>query len=437
MNGTAHAAGQVQLVNGWGRMRKARYLPRGGLVAGLDVGTSKMCCFIARVGDEGYPQVIGIGHQISHGVKSGVIVDMEAAERAILTTVHAAEQMAGETIRDVVVNVTGGQPVSQTIGVEVDIAGHEVGDGDLRRALDHGNSVNNGDDRRLIHPIPVGYTIDGSRGIRDPRGMYGERLGVDMHLITAAAGPLRNLQTCIERCHLDLHALVSAPYASGLASLVEDEMDLGVTVIDLGGGTTTIAVFFDGHVIYTDSLAIGGGHVTNDIARGLSTPLAHAERMKTLYGNCIPSPSDEREVISVPQVGEDDPTNATTIPKSILVGIIQPRLEETFELVRSRLEHGGYGKIAGRRVVLTGGASQLSGVRELAALVLDKQVRMGRPIRIGGLAEATGGPAFATAVGLLAYGVSAEHEMPRPARAGRDEPNGLIGRIGHWFRENF
>jgi cell division protein FtsA len=159
--------------------------------------------------------------------------------------------------------------------------------------------------------------------------------------------------------------------------------------------------------------------------------------MKTLYGNCIPSPSDEREVISVPQVGEDDPANATTIPKSILVGIIQPRLEETFELVRSRLEHGGYGKIAGRRVVLTGGASQLSGVRELAALVLDKQVRMGRPIRIGGLAEATGGPAFATAVGLLAYGTSAEIEMPRPSRIGRDEPNGLIGRLGHWFRENF
>jgi cell division protein FtsA len=248
-----------------------------------------------------------------------------------------------------------------------------------------------------------------------------------MHLITAAAGPLRNLQTCVERCHLDIQSLVISPYASGLATLVEDEMDLGVTVIDMGGGTTTIAVFFDGHVIYTDSLAIGGGHVTNDIARGLSTPLAHAERMKTLYGNCIPSPADEREVISVPQVGEEDPANATTIPKSILVGIIQPRLEETFELVRSRLEHGGYGKIAGRRVVLTGGASQLSGVRELAALVLDKQVRMGRPIRIGGLAEATGGPAFATAVGLLAYGTSAEIEMPRPSRIGRDEPNGLIG----------
>jgi len=423
--------------NGWGRMRKARHLPRGGLIAGLDVGTSKMCCFIARLGDDSQPQVIGIGHQISHGVKSGAIVDMEAAERAMLNTVHAAEQMAGDTIRDVVVNVSGGHPLSHTVGIEVDIAGHEVGDGDLRRALDHGHGLNRGEDRRLIHSIPVGYRIDGSRGIRDPRGMYGERLGVDMHLVTAAAGPLRNLQTCVERCHLDLQSLVISPYASGLASLVEDEMDLGVTVIDMGGGTTTIAVFFDGHVIYTDCIAIGGAHVTNDIARGLSTPVVHAERMKTLYGNCIPSPADEREVISVPQVGEEDPANAATIPKSILVGIIQPRLEETFELVRSRLESGGFDKIAGRRVVLTGGASQLSGVRELAALVLDKQVRMGRPLRIRGLAEATSGPAFATAAGLLSYAVDADVDMPKAARLPHEEQNGLIGRIGTWFRENF
>ncbi len=406
-------------------------------MAGLDVGTTKTCCFIARAGDNGQPQVAGIGHQIARGVKGGAIVDMEAAEHAILATVHAAEQMAGETIRNVVVNVSGGYPASQTVGVEVAIAGHEVGDGDLRRALDHGSAYDATADRRLIHSIPVGYTIDGSRGIRDPRGMYGERLGVDMHLITAAAGPLRNLQTCIERCHLDIQALVVSPYAAGLAALVEDEMELGVTVIDMGGGTTTIAVFFDGNVVYTDSLPIGGGHVTNDIARGLSTPLVHAERMKTLYGNCIASPADEREAISVPQVGEDDPAQSTTIPKSILVGIIQPRLEETFELVRARLEASGFDKIAGRRVVLTGGASQLSGARELAALVLDKQVRMGRPIRVGGLAEATGGPAFATATGLLHYALAADIEAPRPGRIAREEPNGLIGRIGHWIRENF
>lgn len=411
--------------------------PRNGLVAGLDIGTSKVCCFIARADDNGRPHVTGIGHQLSRGMRNGSIVDMEAAETAILTAVHAAEQMSGETIHEVIVNLSGGYPASQTVGVEVTIAGHEVGDGDLRRVLDQGKLYEGAADRRLIHSIPVGYTIDGNRGIRDPRGMYGERLGVDMHVITAASGAVRNLTTCVGRCHLDIRALVVSAYAAGIAALVEDEMDLGVTVIDMGGGTSTLSVFFDGNVVYTDSVPIGGGHVTNDIARGLSTPLSHAERMKTLYGNCIPSPADERDVINVPQVGEDDIGQTNAVPKSILVGIIQPRLEETFELVRSRLEASGFDKIAGRRVVLTGGASQLGGVRELAALVLDKQVRMGRPIRIGGLAEATGGPAFATCAGLLTYALEAEIDAPRPTRPLEEEPNGLLGRLGHWFRENF
>lgn len=418
-------------------MRKTRLTPRHGLIAALDVGSNKICCFIARAEDDGRPRVIGIGHQLSRGVRGGAIVDMEAAESAILTAVHAAEQMASETIQDVIVNVSGGYPASQTVGVEVTIAGHEVGDGDLRRVLQHGQPMDGNGERQLIHSIPVGYTIDGSRGIRDPRGMYGERLGVDIHLVTASAGAVRNLATCVARCHLDIRGLVVSPFASGLATLVEDEMDLGVTVIDMGGGTTTIAVFFDGNVVFTDSVPIGGAHVTSDIARGLSTPIVHAERMKTLYASCIASPADEREVIAVPQVGEDESDQISNVPRSILVGIVQPRLEETFELVRARLEASGFDKIAGRRVVLAGGASQLSGVRELAALVLDKQVRMGRPIRVAGLAEATAGPAFATCAGLLNYALHAEAEQPRPGRAQAEEPNGLIGRLGHWFRENF
>jgi cell division protein FtsA len=418
-------------------MRKARISNGGEAIAVLDVGTTKVCCFIARQGEDAKPRVVGIGHQLSRGLRGGAIVDMEQAEASILAAVHAAEQMAGETLRDVTVNVAGGHPASQTIGVEVAIAGHEVGDGDLRKVIDQGRLYDAAADRRLIHSIPVGYTIDGSRGIRDPRGMYGERLGVDMHVVTAASGPVRNLTTCIARCHLDIAALVVSPYAAGLASLVDDEMDLGVCVVDMGGGTTTLAVFFDGNVVYTDSIPAGGQHVTSDIARGLSTPLAHAERMKTLYGNCVPSPADEREMITVPQVGEEDRAQANTIPKTILVGIIQPRLEETFELVRSRLELSGFDKIAGRRIVLTGGASQLAGVRELAQLVLDKQVRMGRPIRLAGLAEATGGPAFAVGAGLIAYARRTSADEARPARSHTDSGNGLFGRLGSWFKENF
>src|SRR5262249_45759345 len=282
--------------------------------------------------------------------------------------------------------------------------------------IDQGRHAHTQADRRLLHAIPVSFTIDGSRGIRDPRGMCGERLGVNMNVVTANASAIRNLETGIGRCPLDIETYVVSPYAAGIASLVEDEMDLGVAIIDLGGGTTSFGVFYDGHIVYSDVVPIGGSHVTNDIARGLSTPLAHAERMKTLYGNAIASPADERESLAVPQIGEDEDGQSNHVPKSLLVGVIGPRLEETPEMVRNRLEASGFDKVAGRRVVLTGGACQLPGVRELAGLILDKQIRIGRPLRVKGLAEATGGPSFSTCVGLLQFALSERAETPRQAR---------------------
>ncbi len=247
---------------------------------------------------------------------------------------------------------------------------------------------------------------------------------------------MRNHSAAIGRSHLEVDALVVSPYAAGLSCLVEDEIDLGVTVIDMGGGTTTIGVFFDGNLVFADSVPVGGGHVTNDIARGLSTPVAHAERMKTLFGSAISASTDEREMIAVPQIGEEEDGHVNHVPKSLLVGIIAPRIEETFELVRDRLEASGFDKIAGRRVVLTGGACQLHGAREFAGLILDKQVRIGRPLRVAGLAEATAGPAFSTAVGLLHFAMSERAEMPRAGRAPGRAAERVFGRLGHWLREN-
>ena len=416
-------------------MNKLVTRPRG-TIGIVDIGTSKVCCFIAHRRD-GEPQIAGIGHQVSRGVKNGVIVDIEAASQSVLAAVHAAEQMAGETLDEVVVNLSGGFTASRLIKSDITLNGREITDSDMRRVLDHGHALKEPAERTVIHSIPVGFAVDQSRGIRDPRGMYGQKLGVNMHVVTAQSGAVRNLATCIGRCHLEIAALVISPYAAGLAALVEDETELGVTVIDMGGGTTGIAVFFDGNLVFTDTVPVGGGHVTNDIARGLSTPLAHAERMKTLYGSAIASSADEREMITVPQVGEEDEAHANHVPKSLLVGIISPRLEETFELVRDRLEKSGFDKIAGRRVVLTGGASQLPGTRELAGLILDKQIRIGRPLRIEGLAEATGGPAFATSTGLVHFALSERAETPRRGRALTEEPNGVLHRFGHWIRENF
>jgi cell division protein FtsA len=417
------------------RPRRTPIRPRGSLVAALDIGTTKICCLIARIEAE-TPQVLGIGHQVSRGVRGGLIVDLEAAGTSVVNAVHAAEQMAGDTIERVVVNLSGGFSASRIIKAEIGVAGREIDDAELRRVLEKGYLLREPGDRQIIHSVPVGFSIDDSRGIRDPRGMFGERLGVNMNVVTARAAGVRNHSAAIGRAHLGVDALVVSPYAAGLSCLVEDEIELGVTVVDMGGGTTTIAVFFDGNLIFADSVPVGGGHVTNDIARGLSTTVAHAERMKTLFGSAISAGNDERETIAVPQIGEEDEGHVNHVPKSLLVGIIAPRVEETFELVRDRLEASGFDKIAGRRVVLTGGACQLQGVREFAGLILDKQVRIGRPLRVQGLAEATAGPAFSTTVGLLHFALSERAEVARYGRAQPRKADGPFGRLGHWLREN-
>ena len=416
-------------------------MARRDLIAALDIGSSKVCCFIGRLDGDGRVQITGIGHQASQGVKAGAIVDMDAAEEAIMATVHTAERMAGETVRDVVIGMAGGQPASRLIDMQTGVNGGPVRDADLRRLL-YGGMPQAEPERTLLHAIPVGYSIDGSNGIRDPRGMHGQTLAVHVHQVTAAASAVRNVTTCVERCHLNVSEVVANPYAAGLAALVSDETELGVTVIDMGGGATSIAVFVDGSPVFTDSVPVGGIHVTNDIARGLATPLAHAERLKTLHGSALPSPSDDRETVIAPQIGEDEGSEPNHVPKSFLVSIVAPRIEETLELVRARLEAGGASQIAGRRVVLVGGACQLPGVPEMAARILDKQVRIGRPAHVGGLAAATNGPAFAACAGLMRYseeetGDLRAHTAPRPpAGEGFLARLGPLARVGGWLREN-
>ncbi len=412
--------------------RNGAVRPRGSMIAAIDIGTTKTCCFIARVEDQ--PRILGIGHQIARGVKGATIIDLDAAAHSIRGAVHAAEEMAGETIGRAVVNLSGGYTASRIVKAEIAVGRREITDNDMRQVLERGYATREAPDRQVIHSIPVGFSIDDSRGILDPRGMAGERLGVNMNIVTAAAASVRNLTAALGRAHLEIEALVVSPYAAGLACLVEDEMDLGVTVIDMGGGTTTIGVFFGGNLIFADAVPVGGLHVTNDVARGLGTPLAHAERMKALFGSAISSSLDEREMIAVPQIGEEEDGHVNHVPKSLLVSIIAPRIEETFELVSHRLDASGCDKLAGRRVVLTGGACQLHGVRELAGLILDKQVRIGRPMGIKGLAEATHGPAFSSAAGLLRFALSERAESPRPTRAAS---GGMFGRVGQWLRENF
>jgi cell division protein FtsA len=428
---------------------------RRDIVAALDIGSTKVTCFIAQgEGAEGM-RMLGIGTYRSTGLKHGVVIDMDATETAVGNAVDAAEQMAGSRIDKVVLGVSGSQIRSHRLKAEVSVAGHAIQAADVAEVIDSASAAlreaedNAEMDSVPIHRFPIGFTVDGGAGVKDPTGMFGETLSVDVLLATAAPGPVRNLETVLSRCHLGIESLVVSAYASGLSCLVDDERDLGVTVIDMGGGTTSVAVFLEGYVVHVGVLPIGGQHVTNDIARGLSTPVASAERLKTLYGHALHAPTADRELLDVPLIGEDEDGQVNQVPRSMLTQIIRPRLDETFELVRDHLESAGLFHAAGRRVVLTGGASQLNGVRDVATEILQRQVRLGRPLGLKGMADAAAGPGFAACAGLLRYGMmslpfdrgleryrksSASGETGKP-RAPRSA--GRLGRLGQWFKQNF
>jgi cell division protein FtsA len=423
---------------------------RSTVLSVLDIGTNKVVCLVARLRPiEGAEllssrshqvQILGVGHQRARGVKAGAIVDMEQAEQSIRLAVDAAERMAQVRIESVIVNISTGRLGSEHYSATVPCTGHQVADTDIHRVLDAGATHAMRDRRAVLHSIPIGHSLDGVGGIRDPRGMLGRDLGVDMHIVTTDPSPAKNLMLAIERCHLSVEAMVATPYASGLATLVDDESEMGVTLIDMGAGTTTVGVFHHRHLVHADSIAIGGSHVTMDVARGLSTRLAEAERLKVLYGATIASPSDDRELITVPTVGDDERDGSYQTARSKLVRIIRPRIEEILELIRDRLRSGGAWAESGRRIVLTGGASQLTGFPDLARKILDRNVRLGRPLGVAGLPEAAKGPAFSAAVGLTVYPQFAGIEHFEPQHSGRGlatGTDGYIAKMGRWLKQSF
>ncbi|WP_306228061.1 cell division protein FtsA [Bosea beijingensis] len=417
----------------------------------LDIGTSKVVCLIAELspaetnerlrGRTHVARIIGIGHQRSLGLKGGAIVDLESAERAIRAAVDAAERMAKVEVQSVIVNLTGGRIGSQHYAASVDLRSGSVGDSDVKRVLATAATHALRPGKAVLHALPTGYALDGVPGVLDPRGLIGGKLSVDMHVVASEAAAARNVMLAVERCHLEVEAVVATPYASGLSVLVDDESEMGVVLVDLGGGSTSLGVFSGGHLVHADAIAVGGNHITMDVARGLSTRVSAAERLKTLHGSCISSASDERDMIAVPQVDDDERDMPNHLAKSHLVRIIKPRVEEILELVRDRLNNAGFSAQAGRRVVLTGGACQLTGLPEVARRILGGQVRTGRPLGIKGLPEAGKGPAFAAAVGLLVYPQVAhvEHFEPRaaggrPLMTGTD---GYFSRVGRWLKDSF
>ena len=406
---------------------------RTGPFGVLDIGTTKIACLIGRTESDGTLRVLGFGWQKAKGVRGGNVVDLAEAVSAIRACVGQAEDMADIRLRSVTVNLTCGQPESRLYNVQWAIGGRQVEDRDIRGVVNEGRMRTAADGRDAIHTMPQHFSVDATDQVEDPRGLFCTTLNARLHVIDAAATAVRTLKTCIAQCDLDIEDLVSAPMAAGLSILVDDERKLGTTVIDMGGGTTGMAVFADGQLLHTAQLPIGGLHVTKDIAAGLSTTLIHAERLKSLYGNVQSSPDDDREMLKVPIVGEED-HHLAQVPRSQVVAIIRPRLEETFEYVKDRLDSAGLARAAGNRVVLTGGACQLAGVRDLAARMLGRQVRLGRPMQLRGLPEMATGPAFATAGGLLSWAAGAGRTF-QDVDMEEEQPSGWLRRVVNYLRD--
>ena len=408
---------------------------RSKVIAGLDIGTNKVACFIAQNDGQAGPIVTGSGQYASAGMRSGEVINLESLRDAVGEAVGAAERMSGLEIERLAVSVSGGVQKSTLQKDEIDTADGHVSERDIARLLKKALEKEVSPERTVLHRLPLQFTLDGIRGIKDPIGMQGRKLGVDMAVITAAKSTLENIRTIVEMNHLQVECFVSSAYAAGLTALVEDEKDLGATIIEMGAGVTSIAIFMEGHLVYVNSVPLGGVHVTSDIARIVSTPMEEAERIKTLHGSVLTAIGDSDKLITLPQVGDDSNQNPQQIETGLLGEIIRPRIEEIFELLLKPLEKNGFSAAAGQRVVLTGGAAQLTGLEDYLTTLFGRSVRIGRPMGMAGIADPIRGPAFAATAGLLRF-VSVEFEREPKPETLNPRKTGVLGRLGEWFNEH-
>jgi cell division protein FtsA len=427
--------------------RGGRSSARATIVAALDIGSTKICCLIAElqptkgrspVDARSLLKIIGFGQTASRGVRGGAIVDVNDAECAIRLAVDAAERMAKIAITDVYVSVSGGRPQSQIHSGRVRTQTGIVSPRDLENSVAAALLNVSVGKRALLHLAPVGHKLDGVANIQKPLGMHCEELTADIGVTTVDPSYLRNLELVVDRAHLRPLGFVVAPYAAAKATLTADEMSLGTVVVDLGGALTTIGLFAHEKLVAADTVQLGGLHVTNDVAQGLSTTMAHAERMKTLWGNVLPEGHGEREMLAVPMLGERGVDTVQKVPKSMLTNILQARLEEIFEHVRAKISQPSFALPGSARVVLTGGGSQLSGVRELAAAVLGRHVRLGQTSAIAGLPEHARQAGFNVAAGVLCYSANPDRHYAVPQEAAvafQRAQMGYARRVGQWIKE--
>ncbi|QIE41691.1 cell division protein FtsA [Meridianimarinicoccus aquatilis] len=430
-------------------MRKAAM--QRGVMGIVDLGTSKVTCLILRFDSGHMPETEGVGSMAgqaqfrvigaattrARGMRHGEIEVMQEAERAVRTVVQTAQKMAQVRIDHAIVSFSGASPRSYGLTGEVELGGREVSEADVAAVLANCDTPDIGLGRAVLHAQPVNFALDYRSGLSDPRGQLGNSLTADMHLLTVDQTVVQNIMHCMRRSDLELAGLASSAYAAGVSAMVEDEQKIGSACIDLGAGTSGLSIFLRGHMIYADTVRIGGMHVTQDISKGLGIPVALAERIKTLHGGLIATGRDDREMIPLTAETGDWEHDRREISRSELIGIMRPRVEEILEAVRDRLDAAGFDDLPSQKIVLTGGGSQVPGLASLAARILGQQVRLGRPLRIQGLPQAATGPAFSSAVGLALFAAHPQDECWDFDIANQRYPARSLRRAVKWFKENW
>ena len=399
-------------------------------IVGLDIGTNKVAAIVAEVSESRELEIIGIGTHHSRGLKKGVVVNIESTVQSIQRAIEEAELMAGCTIDSVYAGIAGSHIRSLNSHGIVAIRDREVFSQDVDRVIDAAQAMAIPADQKILHVLPQEYVIDAQEGVKEPLGMSGVRLEAKVHMVTCAVNAAQNIEKCIERCGLVVNDIILEQLASSYSILTEDERDLGVCICDIGGGTTDIAIFTGGAIRHTAVIPIAGDQVTNDIAMALRTPTQHAEEIKIKYACALTQLAKADEVIKVPGVG-DKP--ARELSRQALAEVVEPRYDELFTLIQAELRRSGFEDLIAAGIVLTGGASKMEGVVELAEEIFHMPVSLGLPRHVAGLKDIVRNPIYATGVGLLQYGLDREKETPKKrARSG-----GAIGRVRNWLSENF
>lgn len=405
----------------------------GNMIVGLDIGTSKVVAIVGEITPEGKLEIVGLGSHPSRGLKKGVVVDIESTVQSIQRAVEEAELMAGCQIHSVYAGIAGSHIRSLNSHGIVAIKDKEVTTADVERVIDAAKAVAIPADQKILHILPQEYIIDSQEGVKEPYGMSGVRLEAKVHLVTGAVNAAQNIEKCIQRCGLEVEDVILEQLASSYAVLTDDERELGVCIVDIGGGTSDIAIFTEGSIKHTGVIPIAGDQVTNDIAMALRTPTQYAEEIKIKYACALAQLARAEETIKVPSVGDRPPRD---LSRQALAEVVEPRYDELFTLVQAEIRRSGYEQMLAGGIVLTGGTSKMEGVVELAEEIFHMPVRLGAPMHAGGLKDIVRNPIYATGVGLLHYGVKQQFS-PLPGSTPRANNLSVLEKMKRWFQNNF